>query len=75
VKMALVEASDGKVGPTIAKILQFCYAYDPDARTYTLDITRIGMLGTLVLVGVFVLVFIVRPGKRAGKGEHHGKSE
>ena len=72
IKMALVEASDGRVGPTIAKIMQFCYAYDPDARTYTLDITRIGMIGTLLLVGVFVLVFIVRPGKRAGKGEQHG---
>jgi protein SCO1/2 len=67
VKMALVEASDGKVGPTITKILQFCYAYDPEGRTYTLDITRIGILGTLLLVGIFVLVFIVRPGKRAGK--------
>ena len=72
VKMAVVEASDGKVGPTITKILQFCYAYDPDARTYTLDVTRLGMIATLVLVGVFVLVFVVRPGKRARKDEHHG---
>ena len=72
IKMALIEASNGKVGPTIAKFLQFCYAYDPDAHSYTLDITRIGILGTLVLVGVFVLVFLVRPGRKGGKEKQHG---
>ena len=67
VKMAVVEASNGKVGPTIARILKFCYSYDPEGRTYALNITRIGMVATLVLVAVFVAVFVLKP-RRTAKG-------
>ncbi len=63
VKMAVIEASNGKVGPTIARILRLCYSYDPEGHTYALNITRIGMMGTLVLVAVFVAVFVLRPRK------------
>jgi protein SCO1/2 len=28
-KMALLEASEGRVGPTISKALRFCFSYDP----------------------------------------------
>lgn len=64
VKMALIEASDGKVSPTIAKVLQFCYSYDPEARTYALNVTRIAGAVILILVGVFVVFFIVKPKRR-----------
>ena len=75
VKMALLEASDGRVGPTIATVLKFCYSYDPVGRTYALNITRIAMVLILILVGIFVSVFIVLP--RMKKLERHvryGKS-
>lgn len=75
VKMALLEASDGRVGPTIATVLKFCYSYDPEGRTYALNITRIAMVLILILVGIFVSVFIVIP--RMKKLERHvryGKS-
>jgi protein SCO1 len=64
VKMAVYEASTGKVGPTIAKILTFCYSYNPNGHTYSLNFMRISFVVTLSLVGVFVLVFIVRPRKK-----------
>lgn len=70
VKMALVEASDGRVGPTITRVLAMCYAYDPASRTYAFNYLRVGLVGTLLLVGVFVLVFIVFP--RRKKGEREG---
>ena len=64
VKMAVYEASTGKVGPTIAKILTFCYSYNPEGRTYSLNFMRISFVAMLGLVGVFVFVFIVRPRKK-----------
>jgi protein SCO1/2 len=67
VKMALIEASNGTVSPTIAAVLKFCYSYDPEGRTYALNVTRIALVGTLLLVGVFALVFIVRPRVRSSK--------
>jgi protein SCO1/2 len=62
--MAVYEASTGTVTPTIAKILTMCYSYDPEAHTYTLNVLRLAMLLVVGLVGVFVLVFIVKPKKK-----------
>lgn len=64
VKMALTEASEGRTGPTIAKILRFCYAYDPEGRTYTLAVTRIAGVIVLGFAGLFVAIFVLRPKKR-----------
>jgi len=54
-KMAVVEASEGRSGPTINKVLQFCFSYDPDGQKYVLNITRIS--GTLILTFA-VLLFL-----------------
>ena len=69
VKMALVEAGDGKVGPTIAKLLKFCYAYDPEARTYALNVTRIGGIATVLAVGVVMYIFVLRPKRKLPEGK------
>jgi protein SCO1/2 len=69
VKMALLEAAEGRTGPTIAKVLSFCYAYDPESRTYAFQALRVGFVATLVLVGLFVLVFILLPRKKLEQKE------
>ncbi len=46
-KMAVIEAQQGIARPTINKILEYCFAYNPASRGYTLQITRI--------VGAFIL--------------------
>ncbi|MBX3008001.1 MAG: SCO family protein [Melioribacteraceae bacterium] len=50
VKMALLDAGSGKTKPTINKVLEFCFSYDPEGRQYTLNVTRI--IGTVMLLGV-----------------------
>ena len=65
VKMALAEASQGRTGPTIAKVLNFCYSYDPESHAYALNVTRISGIIVVGLAGLFVFVFIVRPGRRS----------
>jgi len=63
VKMALIEAQKGVSRPTINKILDICFAYDPGGRTYTLQITRIaGAL--LLLIALSVLVILLIKGRR-----------
>lgn len=64
VKMAIYEASTGKVGPTIAKVMSFCYSYDPESHMYTLNILRLAALVVIGLVAVFVFVFLVKPKKK-----------
>jgi len=54
-KMALLEASKGQAGPTINRILQYCYAYDPQGKQYVLSITRVsGILISLLAVMIFL---------------------
>jgi protein SCO1 len=64
VKMAIIEGMEGREGPTIARILRFCFRYDPEAQTYALHTTRVGGVVVLALAAVFVFVFIIRPKKK-----------
>jgi protein SCO1 len=64
VKMAIIEASEGRTGPTIAKVLNFCYAYDPEGKRYVFDVVRVSGVVIVGLVGVFVAIFIVRKPKK-----------
>jgi len=63
VKMALIEAQKGKSSPTINKILEYCFSYDPTSRTYTLQITRV--VGSFIIViAIFVFVYLLLKGRR-----------
>jgi protein SCO1 len=64
VKMAIVEASEGRTGPTITKLLKFCYSYSPEGRTYVMNVSRIVGAVTLVVVGAFVMFLTMKPKKR-----------
>jgi len=69
-KMAIIEASKGQSGPTINKILQYCYSYDPAGQQYVLNITKVAggiiMLIALVLFLVLALKPIFRRKKVSG---------
>lgn len=59
VKMAIIEAQQGISRPTINRILQYCFAYDPNGRTYTLQVTRIvGGIMLFFLVIIFISLII-----------------
>ncbi|MEJ2049542.1 MAG: SCO family protein [Calditrichota bacterium] len=53
-KMAITEASQGRVGPTISKVLLYCFSYDPAGKRYAFNFMKVG--GTIFLF--FVVVFI-----------------
>ena len=60
-KMALVEASKGQSGPTINKILQYCYSYDPAGQQYVLNITKVAGSIIMLLALILFLVLAIRP--------------
>jgi len=60
VRKALVEASEGKVGTTVDRILLYCYQYDAEANSYVLharNLMKLGGLGTLLLLGIGLAIF------------------
>lgn len=63
-KMAIVEASKGKSGPTLNKVLNYCFSYDPVGQTYVMNITKIS--GTLILffAVIFLLIMVFKPKRK-----------
>ena len=58
-KMAVVEASKGQSGPTINKVLQYCFSYDPAGHAYVLNITRVvGILITFLILVLLISLLI-----------------
>ena len=56
-KMSLLEAAEGKSGPTINRVLQYCYSYDPEGQKYMLNITKVS--ATLILFFGVVLLLVL----------------
>ena len=66
-RLALLEASEGKIGSTIDRIILYCFHYDPNARGYVpfaTNIMKLGGLMTLVAMGALLSVFWVREHRR-----------
>lgn len=66
-KMAIIESSKGLSAPTISKIMQYCFSYDPIGKAYVLNVTKI--TGTLILfiALLFFLVLIFKPKRKINK--------
>lgn len=57
-KMALLEASEGKIGNIIERFILFCYHYDPINKKYALysiKLMQIGGFFTCLLLGFFLI--------------------
>ena len=56
-RMALLEASEGKVGGTLDRIILYCYHYDPESGSYTVfagNVMKIGGALTLIIMAALL---------------------
>lgn len=56
-KMSVIESAKEVSGPTINKVLQFCFSYDAEGKKYVFNITKIS--GTLILGAALILLIIL----------------
>jgi protein SCO1/2 len=70
-RLALAEASEGKVGSPADQVLLLCYRYDPATGRYTLSVLRLMRLASAVCVlGLVGMVGVLLwRGRRRGAGE------
>lgn len=63
-KMAVTEASKGISRPTINRVLEYCFSYDPQGQKYKLQITKVA--GTIIIFFAIILliVLIAKPKKK-----------
>lgn len=64
VKMALMEAAEGKIGSPISKITKLCYSFDAEGRKYVLNVTRIAGGGTILLLMAFAVFLFAKRKKK-----------
>ncbi len=57
-KLALLEAGEGKVGTIAEKLMLFCYHYDPKGNKYAILASRLVSLGGAVTVAVMLLTYL-----------------
>ena len=63
VTLALVEASEGKVGSVVDSLLLFCYHYDPMTGrygVYVMRTLRVAGVATVLLIGTYIVVMVRR---------------
>lgn len=56
-RLSLLEASNGKIGTIIDRIVLFCFSYNPKLRQYSLVLYRvvqIGFIVTVLMLGAFI---------------------
>mgnify|MGYP006294473657 CR=1 FL=1 len=66
-KMAIAEAQQGKERPVANKVLQLCYNYNPNTKSYSVNVTTVMGSFILFLLIVFVIIFLVRRNRKSVK--------
>ncbi len=62
-KMAVIDASQGRPVATIHRVARLCFSYDPASQRYVLNVNRI-ILGVAALVAAVFVVYLLRQGRR-----------
>ncbi|MDD5287184.1 MAG: SCO family protein [Desulfuromonadaceae bacterium] len=61
--LALLEAREGKSGATIRKVVDYCFTFDPDRKTYVFNLLRVSATVVIICTGSF-LAFLILTGRK-----------
>lgn len=76
-RLAITEASEGKIGSTIDKIILYCYHYDPQTGSYVLfaeNLMRLGGLLTMLILAILVILLILHERRKKLKPAAEAKN-
>ena len=70
-KLSLLEASEGKVGNFVDRMIMFCYHYDPQGRKYSLySIRLMRVAGYVTVLSLAVFLFFLSRRKKEAKNRN-----
>jgi len=55
IKITMVEAADGKIGPSINRLLAVCYSYDEQGNKFVFNVTRVS---AIIISFIAILFFL-----------------
>jgi protein SCO1/2 len=67
--LALYEAKSGHVGTTIRKMVQYCFSFDPEQKTYVFNLLRVSATTILTTLAIFA-AYLVFSGKKSKKDKN-----
>jgi len=67
--LALYEAKEGHVGTTIRKMVQYCFSFDPEQKTYVFNILRVSATAILATLAIFA-IYLMFGGKKSKKDKN-----
>lgn len=73
-QMSVMEASQGLVRPTIAKLLRVCLSYNPERNRFELDLVRVAGTATLLAVAILAAVLVVAGARRRRRAADNTRS-
>lgn len=61
VKITMVEAANGKIGPSINRLLSICYSYDENGNKFVFNVTRVSAILIITMaLGLFLYLVLTR---------------
>lgn len=61
--LALIEAREGKSGAAVRKVLEYCFSYDPQQKSYVFNLLRVSATVVILCAGGF-LAFLILTGRK-----------
>ena len=69
IKIALLEASQGRIGATISKVVRFCFTYDPKGKKIVFNTLKVTGAVTLLFALSFIVFLLIKGRKQHPKEE------
>jgi protein SCO1 len=63
-KLAVVETAQGKSGPSMSRLLSYCYSYDPAGQAYVFNVTKVAGIIILFFALVIFLFLVLKPKRK-----------
>ncbi len=59
IKITMVEAANGKIGPSLNRLLAICYSYDDKGNEFVFNVTKVaGIVILFFIIVIFLILFI-----------------
>jgi protein SCO1/2 len=66
VKITMVEAANGKIGPSINRLLSICYSYDSTGNQFVFNVTKVSFI-VISFFAIIILLFLVLKPRKLNK--------
>lgn len=61
IKITMVEAAEGKIGPSINRLLAMCYSYDTIGNQYVFNVTKVSAIVISFFLGLLLIYLALKP--------------